>query len=308
MVDQPQKKKTKRTLKQTKETTKKKAPSKQKTVLKKKKVEKPKATEEVDVKKSLKLVNKKQRRAVEDLLFKLPLVDDPIDGTPQEVQKELDAIAKKIQANPASLESQRLFDKIHLYMHGYLLHVVLKQFPFIKGYETVDIYQEALIAMRFKAIPGFKEGKGMSFLNFAKMCIKRHLITILNASQNRLKDQSINRAVSMDSSPLDDEGASNYSNVLPDPSDSADEKTAKDESFEITLRTLMVELSEFEQQVLSEWLLSHSYNEIAEILSEQGDKKWGPKAVDNALLRIRRKAATLMEHCRVEDLPLFMNK
>jgi len=250
----------------------------------------------------------KQKKAVEDLLFKLPVVDIPIDGTPKEVQEELDRIAKEIQKDPASVKSQRLFDKVHLYMHGYLLHVVLKQFPFIKGYETVDIYQEALIAMRFKAIPGFKEGKGMSFLNFAKMCIKRHLITILNASQNRLKDQSMNRAVSMDSSPLHEENASNYSNILPDPSDSADEKAAKNESFDITLKTLKSELSEFEQEVLQTWLLSHSYNEIAEILSKKGGKKCGPKAVDNALLRIRRKAAYLMEHCREEDLPLFMRK
>lgn len=253
----------------------------------------------------------KKYKAVEELLFKLPLVDFPIEGTPQEVQKQLDKIAQNIQKDPNSIENQRNFDRIHLYMHGYLLHVVLKQFPYIKGYETVDIYQEALIAMRFKAIPNFKEGRGMSFLNFAKMCIKRHLITILNASHNRLKDQSINRSVSLDSSPLNEEGSSNYSNILPDPAASADEEAEKNESFSITLKTLNNELSEFEQQVLKAWLSSNSYNEIAELLTQQNkeqgkNKKCGAKAVDNALLRIRRKASYLVEHSKDDDLPLFM--
>ena len=273
-----------------------------------KKLKKPEKKEKLEKLERLEKKDDIHTRIVEDLLFKLPQVDFPIEGTPQEAQLELDKIAKKIQKDPDSSESKINFNRIHLYMHGYLLHVVLKQFPYIKGYETVDIYQEALIAMRFKAIPGFKEGKGMSFLNFSKMCIKRHLITMLNASQNRLKDQSINRAVSMDSSPSDDENGSTYSNILPDPAASADEEAEKNESFEITLQTLNNELSDFEKDVLKAWLHSHSYNEISEVLSAQNiyGKKCGPKAVDNALLRIRRKAAYLIEHSKDEDLPLFM--
>ena len=144
------------------------------------------------------------RNMLEQIMFKLPCVLDPLIGTPKQVQKDLDGLVLKMQKSP---NDNAIFDKIHLYMHGYLINVTLKKFPFIRGLQTVDIYQETLIALRFKAIPNFRNDKGMSFLNFAKMCIRRHLITLLNASKNRKKDQSINQAISLDSSPIKDGGS-----------------------------------------------------------------------------------------------------
>jgi len=168
---------------------------------------------------------------VEDVLFKIPMVNTPLMGTPKEIQKDLDKIVIKIQKDPSSIESDFQYERILLYMHSYLVNVVLKQFPYIRGMEHSDTYQEALIALRFKAIPNFRTGKGMSFLNFAKMCIRRHLITILNASKNRQKDQSINRAVSLDSqvSPTDDQPNNTFGNLIPDESPPVDEATEQKE-------------------------------------------------------------------------------
>ena len=127
-------------------------------------------------------------KGVEELLFKIPSINEPLVGTPKEVQEQLDKIVLDIQIDPSSKKSDYEYERILLYMHSYLVNVVLKQFPFIRGMDHSDTYQEALIALRFKAIPNFKVGKGMSFLNFAKMCIRRHLITILNASKNRQRE------------------------------------------------------------------------------------------------------------------------
>jgi len=157
-----------------------------------------------DVKKS-----KVPTEVLDQILFKIPSVPDPLVGTPKEVQKVLDNLAKEMQKEP---DNNLIFNKIHLYMHTYLVNVVLRKFPFIKGSQTVDVYQETLIALRFKAIPNFKKNKGMSFLNFAKMCIRRHLITLLHASRNRNKDKTINFAVSLDSTPNGEEA--NGSNTL----------------------------------------------------------------------------------------------
>jgi len=256
---------------------------------------------------------------IEDILFKLPSVRNPLIGTPKEVQEELDGIAKKIQVEPWSNISEKEYDRIHLYMHGYLVNVVLKQFPYIKGMETSDIYQETLIALRFKAIPNFKSGKGMSFLNFAKMCIRRHLITILNASQHRLRDQSMNKAVSLDSpvTPDDDSPNNTFSNLIPDDNPSVDQVTAQKESIKVTKYTLMSELSDFEKMVLEEYLTNASYKEIAKNIIDrtgeeyssllESDKRKIHKAVDNALWRIRKKAFKLKEDGNKEELPLFMN-
>lgn len=255
-------------------------------------------------------------RAIEDILFKLPLVSTPIIGTPKEVQRELDNIVIFIQTHPYSKKNEDNFNRIHVYMHGYLLNVVLKQFPYIRGYQTSDIYQESLIAIRFKAIPNFKKGKGMSFLNFAKMCIRRHLITLLNASQNRLKDKSMNQAISLDRviSDSDDEQGNTLSNIIPDSAPSVDVKTESNEALHVTKTTLMRSLSSFERTVLGEYLTGSSYKEIATMIVEDSksdipyDKafKNALKAVDNALLRIRKKAVSIKDKHGNSDLPLFM--
>lgn len=250
---------------------------------------------------------------IEEILFKLPFVKDPLVGSPKEVQRELDKIAIKIRDNPEDHENnQLLFDKIHLYMHGFLINIALKQFPYIKGYQTVDIYQESLIALRFKAIPGFKMKKGMSFLNFAKMCIRRHLITILNTSKNRLKDQSMNQAISIDSPPSNQyDDNSTIANTIPDKSIPADKQSENQEAYSVTLEYLCKNLSEFEKKVLHEYLMSSSYNEIADDLYES-DKIYlklnnPTKSIDNALVRIRNKAQKLKESSKSEDIPLFLN-
>jgi len=251
------------------------------------------------------------RDMIEQIMFSLPYVAVPLVGTPKQVQKELDALAKKMQRRP---NNNPIFSKIHLYMHGYLISVVLKKFPFIRGLQTVDIYQETLIALRFKAIPNFKDDRGMSFLNFAKMCIRRHLITLLNASKNRKKDQSINQAISLDSSPLrnnssgEDDWRNSYSNTISDGKISVDKVMENNEAYEVTKNTLWNALSEFERVVLEEYLSGQSYREVAKNISRRVSKRYNTKSIDNALLRIRKKAVQLKRYSKFEDLPIFLPK
>lgn len=251
----------------------------------------------------------KSHAGIEDILFKLPIVKNPIVGTPKQVQKDLDSAVKKMQKDLFSEESRREFDRIHLYMRGYLINIVLKQFPYIKGMQTVDIYQQTLFALWIKAIPGFKRGKGMSFLNFAKMCIRRHLITLLNASKNRQKDQSLNRAISLDSPVNQNNGeddGNTFSNTVPDKGMATDEITASEEALRLTKESLMGVLSDFEKVVLHEYLSTSTYKEIAKNISKKTNKRCVTKSVDNALLRIRKKAIYLRNHSKVDDIPLFI--
>lgn len=252
-------------------------------------------------------------KGISDILFKLPIVFKPLIGSPKEVQKELDRYAIFVKRNPDNKKSETYFDTIHLYMHSYLLNVVLRQFPYIKGYQTVDIYQESLIAIRFKSIPNFKRNKGMSFLNFSKLCIRRHLITLLNTSLNRQKDQSMNQAISLDATYSNEDSSSTFSNVIPDESCGVDEKTENDEAYDVTKVALTKHLSSFEKLVLTEYLASASYEEIAQNLLIKKNKPTSKKnikdlkkAVDNALLRIRKKATHLRLHTKDENLPLFL--
>jgi DNA-directed RNA polymerase specialized sigma24 family protein len=152
----------------------------------------------------------------------------------------------------------------------------------------------------------------MSFLNFAKMCIRRHLITLLNASKNRKKDQSINRAISLDSSPVangdEEDGRNTYANIIKDNKMGVDEELETNEAYEVTKNTLMNALSDFEKIVLNEYLSSSSYREISTNLSDKTSKRHNTKSIDNALLRIRKKAMQLKKYGKFEDLPIFMPK
>jgi len=249
----------------------------------------------------------KAQDMLEQVMFKIPDVHDPLIGTPKEVQTELDGMAYRIKKDP---DLDHLFDKMHLYMHGYLINMVLKKFPFIVGYQSVDIYQETLIALRFKAIPNFNKSKGMSFLNFAKMCIRRHLITLLHASKNRIKDRTMNMAISLDSSPMSNENDSGdsmtYANIISDKSETQDNVIENDEAYSVTLRTLMNSLSDFERVVLEERLSSSSYKEMAKDISRRLEKRYNAKSIDNALLRIRKKAYSIIMNGKKEDIPLFL--
>jgi RNA polymerase sporulation-specific sigma factor len=150
--------------------------------------------------------------------------------------------------------------------------------------------------------------KGMSFLNFAKMCIRRHLITLLNTSKTRLKDQSMNRAISLDSSPLgdDDDGKNSFLNIIADEGLSGDKVAENNEAYRITKTALFNALSSFEQVVLEEYLSSSSYREISKNVTKKLGTRYNTKSIDNALLRIRKKAMYLIEHSKMEDVPLFL--
>lgn len=240
--------------------------------------------------------------------FEIATIEDPLNGTPKDVQVELDALAIHLQKHP---NDEDAFNKVHYYIHHYLLMLVFKKYNFIKGYEENDMYQEALIALFKKAIPKFNPKKGMSFLNFAKMCINRHLITILHASKNRKKDIPMNTAVSMDS-PINNHSndvpsTNSLSNLLPDDvHKTMPFKTMVDkEKVAATLKIITSRLSHIETVVLEEYLHERSYKEVARNISIKLSMKFNAKTVDNALLRIRKKAEQILIDRGREDLPIL---
>jgi len=247
---------------------------------------------------------KRDLRAV----FDINDVDDPLVGTPAEVRRELDLLALRLQRRPKDQES---FMKIVNYMHKYILGLVFRKYNFVRGHDEKDIYQEALIALFRKAVPSFRKGRGMSFLNFAKMCINRHLITILNASRNRRKDQPLNTSISLDHAPVgrDDEDEScSLSNIIPDKKSGQQpfSAMARSEAFERTLNALTSQCSEFERAALMQYLQDKSYREASKSLSKTSGRKCNERSVDNALLRIRKKAQAIREELGEDALPLLL--
>ena len=192
---------------------------------------------------------------------------------------------------------------IHTALHQLIMGQAFHRF-IIRGQEGKDLYQESLIVLWQKAIPNFDPTRGMRFFGFAKMCINRHLITILNSALNRKKDMPMNRAVSLDQSfgNGDDDQECCLSNLLDDGSDFVTD-ICHDEESGITTDVLMSTLSPFEAAVLGFYLEGLTYKEISQETSSQIGRPCNEKSVDNALLRVRRKAAELLGE--VGTLPLF---
>lgn len=158
---------------------------------------------------------------------------------------------------------------------------------FIAGADTEDVTQECRIGL-WKAIDDYSKTGGMNFKNFAiNICCKRHLITAVSHA-NRKKYAVHNSADSLDA-PSSDGDDSNLADFIQDNKESILDRITEQQFFEEHKTILFDKLTKLELSILQHYLNGYSYNEIAEMIDVK------QKTVDNALMRIRKKAQTLDE-------------
>jgi RNA polymerase sporulation-specific sigma factor len=156
---------------------------------------------------------------------------------------------------------------------------------YIRGSEKEDVLQEARIGL-WKAIEDFDENGGMAFRYFAvNLCVPRRLITqISSANRNKFKLQ--NEAISLATpvrTDLDDSEQSLGDFIEDDKSDLLVDILVQEEYEELS-DILKIRLTPLEKSVFEKYSEEDSYKDIARALDQT------PKAVDNALMRIRKKA------------------
>lgn len=154
---------------------------------------------------------------------------------------------------------------------------------FLVGAEREDLVQEGLIGL-YKAVKTFDTEKRASFKTFAEVCIVRQMITAVKSS-TRKKNSPLNHYVSIHGADGDaDSFDGNTYQMLEDTKNinpesiMIEKEDAKGMEFELSKL-----LSDFENKVLGLYLSGASYKEIAAWLGKE------PKAVDNALTRIKQK-------------------
>jgi RNA polymerase sporulation-specific sigma factor len=153
---------------------------------------------------------------------------------------------------------------------------------FIAGADRDDILQEGQIGLH-KAIRDFSAERGNRFRPFAEMCITRQIITAVKAA-SRQKHAPLNYYLSLDKPIYADGIDRQLVDVLPDQRICDPEEMFVIREQLSSLGTSLREvLSEFEYKVFLLHLRERSYREIAHILATT------PKAVDNALCRVKRK-------------------
>ncbi len=155
----------------------------------------------------------------------------------------------------------------------------------INGIESEDLVQEGMIGL-IKAIRTYSDDRNASFRTFAELCVTRSILSAVKAACAK-KNIPLNSYVSIYREINDPEGAEHY--LIDELNDENGKDPIEDiirrEEINETSRRLTKELSDFEMLVLSKYMEGKNYRQIAE---ETGRT---PKSIDNAIQRIKQKAA-----------------
>ena len=150
---------------------------------------------------------------------------------------------------------------------------------YLIGGETEDLIQEGMIGL-FKAVQDYRSDKEVSFYHFAELCVNRQMYTAVEASQ-RKKHTPLNTYVSLDAGQEKESAyleSGNHPQTL-----NPETLFISQETVRLLLKQANERLSPMERQVLALYIEGMNYHQIAEHMGKT------PKAVDNALQRIRGK-------------------
>ena len=158
---------------------------------------------------------------------------------------------------------------------------------YIAGGDNDDLIQEGMIGL-YKAVRDYNEDRQASFATFAGMCINRHMMSAVTAS-NRKKNIPLNSYVSFDApADGDEQSGTRLVEVLkPDNEQNPEYMFIDREHTRLLEDKIVSALSVYEKKVLDMYLEGKDYIEIAKELNKQ------PKSVDNAIQRIRIKVARI---------------
>jgi RNA polymerase sporulation-specific sigma factor len=167
---------------------------------------------------------------------------------------------------------------------------------FLAGGDSEDLIQEGLIGL-FKAVRDYKVEREASFRSFTELCVTRQIITAIKTAA-RLKHAPLNTYVSFSHSRAGrTEQEVPLADILPgDPVSDPITQAISAEELRSLVGCLGEVLSDLESRVLAMYLEGRSYEEIGEMLD------CNPKAVDNALQRVKRKVGTHLKSREVLDL------
>ncbi len=155
---------------------------------------------------------------------------------------------------------------------------------FLAGADADDLIQEGMLGL-LKAVREFDPARGVPFHQFARVCVSRALISAVRSSLAS-KHSVLNDAVPLEKPLFEDiaQTAPQETGPAADPEALVIGMEAREELLEQLGRLL----SDFEGKVLSLFLDGYSYEEMAAKLGRP------VKSVDNAVQRIRRKSAQLL--------------
>lgn len=163
---------------------------------------------------------------------------------------------------------------------------------FIFGADKEDVIQEGMVGL-YKAIRDYRPEKEASFISFAELCINRQIISAIKAA-SRQKHIPLNTSISIDRPVTNDDEDYTYLDFLSKTGGNPEDEVIGKENFKILEREILKNLSKMEQEVLSYYLRGRSYTQIAVLMNKD------EKSIDNALQRIKKKVAAIVQKKSME--------
>lgn len=151
---------------------------------------------------------------------------------------------------------------------------------FLAGGDGEDLIQEGMLGL-LKAVRAYAPERNVPFEAFARMCITRRIYSAVSAA-SAAKHEPLNHSENMAENPLFEQ----HAKAMHTASDPVNVVINREEDRE-RQQKLQALLSPFESRVLALYLDGCSYEEMATEVEKS------IKSVDNAIQRIRRKAAAL---------------
>jgi len=222
------------------------------------------------------------------------------DNKEEEKEKRILRFIKLVEIVRNSKNIKKIdeaFDEIVKLMQTKILH--LSYSIKIPGLKIDDLYQEALFALRYKAIKDYDQTRSnrsiiSPFDSFAVLCIRRHLSTKLKASYQG-KQRVLNNSISLDQDRSTSNSVEEYSTlaeIMPYTAQDAYLEIRNQEDFSYLVKKLWEKMSDLEQKVFILYRQNMSYEEITKIINKNiknKKEKINVKSVDNALSRIKSK-------------------
>lgn len=166
----------------------------------------------------------------------------------------------------------------------------------IPGLNNDDVMQEAMLALRSKAIKDYDQDRGSGeglamFDRFALLCIRRHLSTEFKSSLQNNRKKVLNQSISLNQEIRGSDDDLSLSNIVASKDGDIPDSLQNREYFRNLMSNLFKHLSKFEREVLFLYAQRLSYEEIADKINDRRVKiKVNVKGIDNALGRIKKKA------------------
>lgn len=161
---------------------------------------------------------------------------------------------------------------------------------FVSGADSDDLVQEGMIGL-LKAIRDYSPDKNAGFKTFADLCISRQIFTAIKASRCK-KHIPLNSYISLYKEIGDNDGSEHYlvDELNTDEQTDPMQEIIRREELNDVSKVLNEKLSNFELLVLSKYMEGKNYREIAQEVNKPA------KSVDNALQRIKQKAAKALSN------------